>query len=92
MTEASEVLEILGMTRVSIKSASNRQKTDYKLSEPASDVLLSKLDLNPRHSDELAGESGLTPMELSAILLQLELQDYAEKLPGGRYIRGRQAR
>ena len=91
VTEASEVLEILGMTGVSRKSASNRQKTDHNLSEPASSVL-SKLDLNPRHSDELAGESGLTPMELSAILLQLELQDYAEKLPGGRYIRGRQAR
>jgi hypothetical protein len=28
-------------------------------------------------------------MELSAILLQLELQGYAVKLPGGRYIRGR---
>jgi len=79
------------MTGVSRKSASTRQKTDYNLSEPASNVL-SKLDLNPRHSDELAGESGLTPMELSAILLQLELQDYAEKLPGGRYIRGHQAR
>ena len=91
VTEASEVLEILGMTGVSRKSASNRQKKDHNLSEPASSVL-SKLDLNPRHSDELAGESGLTPMELSAILLQLELQDYAEKLPGGRYIRGRQAR
>jgi DNA processing protein len=91
VTEASEVLEILGMTGWGREGASNRQKTDYNLSEPASNVL-SKLDLNPRHSDELAGESGLTPMELSAILLQLELQNYAEKLPGGRYIRGRQAR
>lgn len=91
VTEASEVLEIRGMTGVSRKSASNRQKKDYNLSEPARSVL-SKLDLNPRHSDELAGKSGLTPMELSAILLQLELQGYAEKLPGGRYIRGHQAR
>ena len=91
VTEASEVLEILGMTGGGRERASNHQKTDYNLSEPASN-LLSKLDLNPRHSDELAGESGLTPMELSAILLLLELQDYAEKLPGGRYIRGRQAR
>ena len=91
VTEASEVLEIRGMTGVSRKSASNRQKKDYNLSEPARSVL-SKLDLNPRHSDELAGKSGLTPMELSAILLQLEQQGYAEKLPGGRYIRGHQAR
>ena len=91
VTEASEVLKIRGMTGVSRKSASKRQKKDYNLSEPTRSVLF-KLDLNPRHSDELAGKSGLTPMELSAILLQLELQDYAEKLPGGRYIRGRQAR
>lgn len=51
-------------------------------------TVLTKLDLTPRHSDELTGECGLTPMELSAILLQLELQGLAVKLPGGRYIRG----
>jgi DNA processing protein len=91
VTEASEALEILGLAGGSSESSANRQKTGYNLSEPASKVL-AKLDLNPRHSDELAWESGLTPMDLSAILLQLELLEYAEKLPGGRYIRGRQAR
>jgi DNA processing protein len=91
VTEAPEILEILGMSGRGRNGASNRQKADHHLSESAS-IVLSKLDLTPRHSDELAGESGLTPMELSAILLQLELQDYAEKLPGGRYIRGCQAR
>jgi len=60
---------------------------DSLLPEPVG-TDFSKLDLTPRHCDELAGESGLTPMELSAILLHLELQGYAEKLPGGRYIRG----
>ena len=90
ITEASEVLEILGMGKNGAKTQFLTKATDFNLPEPESSVL-SKLDLNPRHSDELAGESGLTPMELSAILLQLELQEYAEKLPGGRYIRGRRA-
>ena len=53
--------------------------------------MLPELTLTPLHCDELAKESGLTPMELSVILLQLELQGYAEKLLGGRYIRGRRA-
>lgn len=91
ITEAAEVLEVLGMAMAGSERTCHSEKTDYNLSEPARKVLC-QLDLNPRHSDELAGESGLTPMELSAILLQLELQDYAEKLPGGRYIRGRHAR
>ncbi len=91
ITEASEVLQILGMGQHGSRRQLLTASADLNLPEPAGSVL-SKLDLNPRHSDELAGESGLTPMELSAILLQLELQEYAERLPGGRYIRGRQAR
>jgi DNA processing protein len=91
VTEASEILQLLGMDRASKRGKCCADEAKFDLPEPALTVL-SKLDLNPRHSDELAGESGLTPMELSAILLQLELQDYAEQLPGGRFIRGRQAR
>ena len=91
ITEASEILEILGMGRMGRERPSKTETSELNLPEPVSRVL-SKLDLNPRHSDELALKSGLTPMELSAILLQLELHDYAEKLSGGRYIRGRQAR
>jgi DNA processing protein len=86
VTEASEILEILGINPGARKIPLLNTKSTLNLPEPAGRVL-SKLDLTPRHSDELAGESGLTPMELSAILLQLELQGYAEKLPGGRYIR-----
>ncbi len=90
ITEAAEVQEILGLHRESRKELLNIELIELNLPEPAGRVL-SKLSLTPRHSDELSGESGLTPMELSAILLQLELQGYAEKLPGGRYVRGRQA-
>ena len=90
VTEASEIIEILGFKTGLQKSRSGTQAQALKLPEPAGSVL-SKLDLTPRHCDELAGECGLTAMELSAILLHLELQGYAEKLPEGRYIRGRRA-
>lgn len=90
ITEATEILEILGINKTAQRAAGSTGPAALNLSGPVGSVL-SMLSLTPRHSDELAGESGLTPMELSAILLQLELQDYAEKLPGGRYIRGRRA-
>jgi DNA processing protein len=88
VTEATEILQILGINSAVEKQKQTNLSPPVQLPEPFVSVL-SGLDLTPRHSDELAGESGLTPMELSAILLQLELQGYAEKLPGGRYIRGR---
>jgi len=88
ITEAQEILEILGIGKHDNKPPELAQPSLFQLPEPAGSVL-NKLDLTPRHCDELAGESGLTPMELSAILLQLELHGYADKLPGGRYIRGR---
>ncbi len=47
----------------------------------------SLLDSDPLHLDEIAGESGLTPMEVSSIVLHLELQGCITALPGGRYIR-----
>jgi DNA processing protein len=90
VTEAAEILQILGVDRFTSKNPSADEPPQTNLDEPLGSVL-STLDLTPRHSDELAGESGLTAMELSAILLQLELQGYAEKLPGGRYIRGRRS-
>jgi len=88
VTETQDVLEILGLGKSVSRDQHVKDATALPLAEPAGKVL-AMLDLTPRHSDELAGESGLTPMELSAILLQLELQGYADKLPGGRYVRGR---
>ncbi len=46
----------------------------------------------PLHIDELAKKCSLTAMELSAILLHLELEGGAEQLPGMRYIRKRTPR
>ncbi len=50
-------------------------------------MVLDKLGNTPRHLDKLATESGLTPMEVSAIVLHLELLGLAQSLPGGHYIR-----
>ncbi|MBW2187161.1 MAG: DNA-protecting protein DprA [Deltaproteobacteria bacterium] len=46
------------------------------------------LHATPLHLDQLAQESGLTAMEVSAIVLHLELEGLASSQPGGRYIRG----
>jgi len=88
VTEAREILQVLGVSKGGRSSATGMGPEDVHLAGAAGTVL-AMLTLTPRHSDELARESGLTPMELSDILLHLELQGYAEKLPGGRYILGR---
>lgn len=44
---------------------------------------------SPLHVDELARKCGLTPMDVSAILLHLELEDGAIQLPGMRFVRKR---
>jgi DNA processing protein len=90
ITETSEILEILGLSTALSSRKTCQASSDVDLPEPAGRVLTA-LDLTPRHIDELTLESGLTAMELSVILLHLELQGYAEKLPGGRYVRGRRA-
>jgi DNA processing protein len=42
----------------------------------------------PQHIDEIGQKCGLTPMELSASLLDLELRGGVKLLPGNAYIRG----
>lgn len=49
--------------------------------------LLKNLGFEPVHIDELSRKSALTPMEVSDILLHLELAGFVDKLPGGRYLR-----
>ncbi len=66
-----------------------RQEQDRLLERLSGEALelYKKLGHEPLHVDELARKSGLTPMELSAILLHLELQGGVEQLPGMRYMR-----
>ncbi|MBE0596865.1 MAG: DNA-protecting protein DprA [Desulfuromonadales bacterium] len=49
------------------------------------------LEETPLHIDHLVRKSGLTPMEVSVILLHLELQGGVEVLPGQRFTRGRRS-
>lgn len=89
VTNVAEIIQILGHT----PPAESSSKTSSPEASPVDEStvnILRLLDLTPRHSDELARQSGLTAIELSAILLQLELQGLAEKLPGGRFIRANQ--
>jgi DNA processing protein len=85
VTEAAEVLQLIGLDGTRARHPGGPSAPPEDLDGVALKVH-EKLDLTPRYSDELAGECGLTPMELSAILLHLELLGYAQKLPGGRYV------
>lgn len=49
--------------------------------------LLSHLGFDPQSADALIALSGLTPAEVSSILLMLELAGYVTTLPGGLYMR-----
>ncbi len=56
---------------------------------PTSRLVYESISFHAIHSDELARKCGLTPMELSAILLDLELRGRVQALPGHHYIRSR---
>jgi len=88
VTEARDILEVL-WPQIPSRSVSRRE--DAFAESLAADALrvYRLLGENPLHVDELARTSGLTPMEVSAILLHLELQGGAEQLPGMRFARTR---
>jgi DNA processing protein len=88
VTEARDILEVLWPQ---FPSRSIRQREDAFVESLAGDTLnvYRKLGNQPLHIDELARTCGLTPMEVSAILLHLELQGGVEQLPGMRYLRSR---
>jgi len=86
VTETSEILQVLGLGHRATGPRRGGNNYEDTLEEPFCTVL-SIFDQTPRHCDEVASQSGLTAMELSAILLHLELQGFIEKLPGGLYIR-----
>ncbi|MCD6526569.1 MAG: DNA-processing protein DprA [Desulfuromonas sp.] len=87
ITEAGDILDSF---QINAHSQQPVSRTTIDLSElsTAQKTLYEKLHNTPQHLDKLAGESGLTPMEVSAIVLHLELLGLAQALPGGRYIRG----
>jgi DNA processing protein len=55
--------------------------------DPQHQLLLDLLGYDPRPADALILASGLSPAEVSSILLMLELAGYVATLPGGLYTR-----
>jgi DNA processing protein len=88
VTEVRDILEVLWPQ---LPSRAIRRREDAFVESLAGDALnvYRKLGNQPLHVDELARTCGLTPMEVSAILLHLELQGGVEQLPGMRYLRSR---
>ncbi len=88
VTDTQDILQALWPGRISGKERHRQENFADQLSGPALAVY-QLLGCEPLHGDEIARKCGLTPMELSAILLDLELQDGIKALPGHHYIRSR---
>lgn len=86
-TSISDILDNLSVTEQAVERQQPQKKAAPQLSEKQK-KLFEILQPTPLHLDQLAQQSGLTPMDVSAIVLHLELEGLASALPGGRYIRG----
>ncbi len=86
VTEARDITEVLWPQAPSRKARQKQESMAASLSGNAL-VVYRELGNEPLHVDDLVRKSGLTPMEVSAILLNLELTGGAEQLPGMRYVR-----
>ncbi|SCK10499.1 DNA-processing protein DprA [Vogesella sp. LIG4] len=69
-------------TRRAGASAESRQEQGA-----AQPPLLAAMGFDPVDADTLAGRLGLTPGEVYAMLLELEIQGLVDSMPGGRYQR-----
>jgi DNA processing protein len=88
VTEVSDILQLLWPEKLSPTKRSGREAAPFELSEEE-DKIIQALGHEPSHIDDLSRGSGLTVMDVSVILLQLELRGGVEQLSGGRYIRSR---
>ena len=87
VTDVNDILQALWPEKVYAAGATVRPEPGIDL-DPAALSVYQLLDKKPRHHDEIARKCALTPMDLSVILLDLELRGGAKQLPGGHYIRG----
>jgi DNA processing protein len=88
VTEAADILNILypGQTHGHLLPDQDAIPAELQEREKK---LFKSLTFEPQHVDELSRKSALTPMEVSDILLHLELAGWVEQLPGARYLRSR---
>lgn len=88
VTEAGDILEVLWPGRPG-GEVLRREESFLATLDGAAREVYRQLGEEPQFSDDLARKCGLTPPELSDILLDLELRGGVEQLPGGRYLRSR---
>ncbi|PIE82644.1 MAG: DNA-protecting protein DprA [Cardiobacteriales bacterium] len=90
---AQDIIEELNVTDCSdcekprIDDLSQTIPASAEHNDPACRVLLDIMGYDPRHIDELVGQSELTSGEISAMLLMLELDGWVESLAGGMFQR-----
>ncbi|PLX98865.1 MAG: DNA-protecting protein DprA [Desulfuromonas sp.] len=84
VTGASDIVEIVRPS-TTISHRQGRPESPELLNQKEK-TIIEQLGDEPVQVDDLARKSGLTPTELSAILLQLELRGTVSQLPGMRYI------
>lgn len=87
VTGVTDILATLWPEQVAFGKPKTTNRLLDELDQSTLNVYL-QLNANPLHHDEIARKCALTPMELSVILLDLELRGGARQLPGGHYIRG----
>lgn len=86
VTEVDDILLHLWPERLTDQQHQQQQSLAPELDAPARQVF-DLLSHEPLQGDEIAQRCGLTPMELSTILLDLELRGAIKVLPGQHFIR-----
>lgn len=81
---ASDILEEFG-----VRTAAGVAGENAKSGDPALDTVLEALGFDPITLDMLCERCSLTPESASAMLLQLELDGFVSRLPGGKFQRVR---
>lgn len=89
VTEAADIIEILAPGRIGRRAPDQLDRIPENLGDREKSLYKS-LSFEPTHIDELTRKSALTPMEVSDILLHLELAGWIEQLPGTRFLRSRE--
>jgi len=83
------ILEELGMISQSMEFLDNKTNQNSSTKNLTNEGIetLNHVGFEPTSIDMVVERSGLTPQQVSSMLLVLELQGYVESLPGGTYSR-----
>lgn len=85
---AQDIVEELAPSSLTCaRQAPVSQPTQLELITPIASPLLDAMGYDPVHIDSLSDRTGYSTAQLQAQLLELELEDWVERLPGGLYQR-----